>query len=124
MAKQKYYVVWQGRKTGIFRSWAECEAQVKGFTGARFKSYPTLPEAEAAFSGQPGTKGRSTTRTTKAKTKTVTQPDPVIWESISVDVGSHGNPGKVEYKGVDTKTGEVLFEKMPIQMGTNNMASS
>lgn len=119
MAKQKYYVVWQGRKTGIFRSWAECEAQVKGFTGARFKSYLTLQEAEAAFSGQPGTKSRSTARTTKAKT--VTPPEPVIWESISVDVGSHGNPGKVEYKGVDTKTGEVLFEKTPITMGTNNM---
>ncbi|WP_078395189.1 ribonuclease H [Shouchella patagoniensis] len=120
MAKQKYYVVWQGRKTGIFRSWAECEAQVKGFTGARFKSYLTLPEAEAAFSGQPAPKkGRATARTTKAKT--VTPPDPVIWESISVDVGSHGNPGKVEYKGVDTRTGEVLFEKPPITMGTNNM---
>lgn len=31
MAKQKYYVVWKGRKQGIFRSWADCEAQVKGY---------------------------------------------------------------------------------------------
>lgn len=45
----------------------------------------------------------------------------MIWESISVDVGSHGNPGRVEYKGVDTKSGEVIFEKEPIAMGTNNM---
>lgn len=27
----------------------------------------------------------------------------------------------MEYKGVDTKTGEVLFEKEPIKLGTNNM---
>lgn len=49
MAKQKYYVVWKGRKQGIFRSWADCEAQVKGYPQARFKSFPTLAEAEAAF---------------------------------------------------------------------------
>nr|6DMN_A Chain A, Ribonuclease H [Halalkalibacterium halodurans C-125]6DMV_A Chain A, Ribonuclease H [Halalkalibacterium halodurans C-125]6DO8_A Chain A, Ribonuclease H [Halalkalibacterium halodurans C-125]6DOB_A Chain A, Ribonuclease H [Halalkalibacterium halodurans C-125]6DOC_A Chain A, Ribonuclease H [Halalkalibacterium halodurans C-125]6DOD_A Chain A, Ribonuclease H [Halalkalibacterium halodurans C-125]6DOF_A Chain A, Ribonuclease H [Halalkalibacterium halodurans C-125]6DOG_A Chain A, Ribonucl len=45
----------------------------------------------------------------------------IIWESLSVDVGSQGNPGIVEYKGVDTKTGEVLFEREPIPIGTNNM---
>ena len=49
MAKKKFYVVWKGRKTGIFTTWSECEAQVKGFTGARFKSFPTEAEAKAAF---------------------------------------------------------------------------
>ena len=37
MPKQKFYVVWKGRKTGVFTSWAECEKQVKGFVGAEFK---------------------------------------------------------------------------------------
>ncbi|GAF15486.1 ribonuclease HI-related protein 3 [Bacillus sp. JCM 19046] len=120
MAKQKYYVVWKGRKTGIFLSWSECEAQVKGFAGARFKSFPTLAEAESALNG--GTKRTISSSSTKSfKQKKATPADPVIWESISVDVGSHGNPGRVEYKGVDTKSGEVIFEKEPIAMGTNNM---
>src|SRR5699024_7337704 len=30
-------------------SWAECEAQVKGFKGAVFKSYPTKERAQAAL---------------------------------------------------------------------------
>ncbi len=47
--KKKYYVVWRGRKTGIFNTWAECEQQTKGFQGASFKSFPSLAEAEKAF---------------------------------------------------------------------------
>lgn len=46
MAKQKFYAVKNGIKTGIFNSWAECEAQVKGFKGAQFKSFESLKEAE------------------------------------------------------------------------------
>lgn len=42
----KYYAVKNGRKTGIFETWAECEAQVKGFSGAVYKSFTTLQEAK------------------------------------------------------------------------------
>ncbi|MCG9543158.1 ribonuclease H family protein [Vibrio sp. Isolate33] len=51
MAK-KYYVVWKGRTPGIFTTWNECKAQVDGFAGARYKSFPTLGEAESAFGGK------------------------------------------------------------------------
>lgn len=106
MAKNKFYVVWNGRKTGIFTTWSECEKQVKGYPGARFKSFSTKEEAEAAY------KGEEVRRLND---------DEIDWNSISVDVGTHGNPGKIEYKGVDTKTGEVLFSHEGIEMGTNNM---
>ncbi len=45
----KFYVVWQGRKTGIFRSWGETEQLVKGFSGARFKSFKSESLARRAF---------------------------------------------------------------------------
>lgn len=48
-------------------------------------------------------------------------PQQVVLDSISVDVGSKGNPGIVEYKGVSTRTGEVIFEHPPIAKGTNNL---
>lgn len=35
----KVYAVRKGLKTGIFRSWDECQASVKGFPGAEFKSF-------------------------------------------------------------------------------------
>lgn len=43
----KFYAVKQGRKVGIFNTWAECKAQVDGYSGAQFKSFPTK---EAALS--------------------------------------------------------------------------
>lgn len=47
MAKTKYYAVAAGRATGIFTDWAAAERQVKGFAGARFKSFPSRGEADA-----------------------------------------------------------------------------
>ena len=65
MANTKYYVVWKGRKRGIFTSWPECERQVKGFVGAEFKAFGTLAEAKAAldagyeqYRGKPASQGK------------------------------------------------------------------
>lgn len=41
----KFYAVRKGRQTGVFRSWAECQAQINGFSGAEYKSFPTSQEA-------------------------------------------------------------------------------
>lgn len=45
--QKKYYVVREGRKSGIYATWAECKAQVDGFSGAVYKSFLTMAEAEA-----------------------------------------------------------------------------
>lgn len=42
----KFYAVKNGRRTGIFSSWSECEEQVKGFKGALYKGFTTKQEAE------------------------------------------------------------------------------
>lgn len=46
MGKFKCYAVAKGRKTGVFSTWAECEAQVKGFEGPVFKGFLSVEEAE------------------------------------------------------------------------------
>ena len=43
---KKYYAVRVGRNVGIYTTWADCEAQVKGYSGAQYKSFPTKEEAE------------------------------------------------------------------------------
>jgi ribonuclease HI len=48
MAK-KYYVVWSGRRTGVFDDWETTRQLVDGHPGARYKSFPTLAEAQSAF---------------------------------------------------------------------------
>ncbi|RHR33795.1 viroplasmin family protein [Eubacterium sp. AF19-12LB] len=51
MAKKKFYAVKSGVKPGIYETWAECEAQTKGFSGAQFKSFGSMAEAEAYMTG-------------------------------------------------------------------------
>ena len=51
MAKNKFYAVRKGLVPGVYLTWPECEANVKGFPGAVYKSFPTMPEAEAFVSG-------------------------------------------------------------------------
>lgn len=50
MAK-KYYAVKKGRNTGIFTSWEPCRASVTGYSGAQYKSFFTLEEAEDYLEG-------------------------------------------------------------------------
>ena len=49
----KYYAVRQGRVPGIYRSWPDCQDQVRGFKGAQFKSFKTEEEAQAYLVGGP-----------------------------------------------------------------------
>ena len=51
MAK-KFYAVRKGRKTGVFATWALCQEQIKGFSGAEYKSFTTKEEAEAFCLGE------------------------------------------------------------------------
>jgi ribonuclease HI len=45
-----YYVVKIGRQPGIYESWTEAEKHVTGYSGAKYKSFKTLSEAEAWLS--------------------------------------------------------------------------
>lgn len=54
MGKAKFYAVRKGLSTGIFTDWAACEAAVKGFKGAEFKSFGTRADAQAYLAGGGG----------------------------------------------------------------------
>lgn len=41
-----FYAVAKGRTIGIYHTWAECESQVKGFSGAKFKKFDTVSGAQ------------------------------------------------------------------------------
>ena len=53
MAKQKFYVVWEGVTPGVYTSWTDCQLQIKGYEGAKYKSFDTREEAERALSASP-----------------------------------------------------------------------
>ena len=53
MAKQKFYVVWEGVTPGIYTSWTDCQLQIKGYEAAKYKSFDTREEAERALTMSP-----------------------------------------------------------------------
>jgi len=51
MEKIKYYAVRKGKRPGVYTSWADCEAQVKGVNGAEYKSFSAEEEADEYMLG-------------------------------------------------------------------------
>lgn len=121
-AKQKYYVVWNGVKPGIYSTWIECKQQIDGFQGAIFKSFLNPKIAKEAFAESPtkylGDNYIEPTMLEKYKNANIGFP---IKSSLSVDAACSGNPGVLEYQGVDTNTHKKIFHQGPFPRGTVNI---
>jgi ribonuclease HI len=121
MSKKKFYVVWKGRKTGVFTSWNVCKRQIDGFEAAQYKSFANLEEAEiASKKSYDDYKGKNTKTVTLSSVEKEKFGKPIL-KSISVDAACAGNPGIMEYKGVFTHNKMQLFLMGPFQKGTNNI---
>ncbi len=121
MPKSKYYVVWNGRNPGIYEGWDKCREQVAGFNGAKFKGFPTKDLALSAFSDDPRKymeKGLQSPKKILCSNPLVGEP---VADSICVDAACSGNPGVLEYRGVDTASGAELFRVGPFPEGTVNI---
>ncbi|MFZ5519014.1 MAG: ribonuclease HI [Candidatus Zhuqueibacterota bacterium] len=110
MAKKNYYVVFIGRSPGIYKEWfgeKGAEAQITGFSGARYKGFATLGEAKQALN-----QFKKTNVMTPAK-KPPVQYEPLIPQPepgrrhilMYTDGGCIGNPGPGGY-GVVIMNGE------------------
>lgn len=147
MAKQKYYVVWNGPSPGVYSSWEACQEAVNGVSGAKYKSFKSQAEAEDAFemgeeayeseasssgntgksdnsgkSGKPGNLGSSAliAQPDRPAYNPTNLPSEAIREAIAVDAACSGNPGAMEYRGVYLANGREIFHFGPIH-GTNNI---
>ena len=56
MAKTQYYAVKNGKNPGVYTTWSDCEAQVKGFPGAMYKKFSSYDEANEYISPEEGIK--------------------------------------------------------------------
>jgi ribonuclease HI len=123
MAKNKFYVVWQGRLCGVFDNWNDCKAQVYEFENAKYKSFETKPEAEKAFAE--GYKNYFKTYAMvhgrDAINRVSTTDDNPILNSLSVDAACNMVTGQMEYRGVHTGTKELWFKQGPFPKASNNI---
>jgi ribonuclease HI len=118
-SKKKFYTVWIGNETGVFDSWEECKKAIEGFNGAKYKSFLTKEEATIAFNsdyknyyGKP--KGQLNLDLLPENNKPLNP-------SIAVDAACSGNPGKLEFRGVETFSQAEVFRFGPYDEGTVNI---
>ncbi|MCH5229265.1 MAG: ribonuclease H family protein [Muribaculaceae bacterium] len=126
----KYYVVFIGHNPGIYDDWEEVKLQTSGFPGAVFKGYSTSAEAAEAYRNFSGVEDRKELFTLISSPSYESSDNSLkSWENNpeidknawAVDASCLGNPGKMEYRGVDLKTGNVIFQKGPFEDATNNI---
>ncbi len=124
MAKYKYYVVWEGRVRGIYNNWEDCKEQVENYKGAKYKSFDNIEDATEAFRNAPDDYFDVMRKIGEHARDHLSAPrlhPAVIADSLAVDAACSGNPGKMEYRGVDTQSGIELFHIGPMEQGTNNI---
>lgn len=119
--KNKFFAVWEGREPGIYSSWEACKKQVHAYAEAKYKSFPTEAEAREAFLSPYWDYVGKNAKTTQPSNEQIIAAGLPVNDSIAVDAACSGNPGLMEYQGVYTKTGELLFHQGPFKNGTNNI---
>lgn len=127
----KCYVVWAGRVPGIYQDLQDALDQVEDYPGASFKSFEDAEEAAIAFrKGMARTEskeiGNLLLGAQRQNLPTAGQKDYMTIPEIdlngwAVDAACSGNPGKMEYRGVELMTGRELFRVGPFEQSTNNI---
>ncbi len=124
--KQKYYVVWVGKKPGIYTSWEKCKENIEKVPNAKYKSFESEQQALSAFKDPYYDYVKLSQKQTSLSQEKPLLPQeglfnqlPII-DSLCVDAACSGNPGVMEYRGVYLKTGKTIFYyRHPY--GTNNI---
>lgn len=143
----KFYVVFKGHRPGLYTSWDDAREQVEGFPGAIYKSYTSQADASEAWRRSSEIEdtaelrrlviGASRHNSSDAQNQqeqrrdsfsTNRQPEippnyppEVDRGAWAVDASCLGNPGMMEYRGVEVGTGREIFRVGPYPYGTNNI---
>lgn len=127
---RKFYVVWEGRHPGVYEDWADAQEQIENFPGAKYKGFTSQEEAVKAFrkylSGDEAPLGEiliNASGVSGEKSGKLTYFDfpEIDLDGWAVDASCMGNPGVMEYRGVELRTGRELFRVGPFQDATNNI---
>lgn len=123
--------MFKGKVPGVYDDWADASEQIEGFQGASCKSYATAAEATEAFRRFTAKEdaadlgrflasagSRNLPKAGKPDYMTIPEVDLNAW---AVDASCLGNPGKMEYQGVELMSGRTLFRIGPFEDATNNI---
>jgi ribonuclease HI len=116
--KKKFYAVAVGRRAGLFTDWPTAEAQVKGFPGAKYQSFPSEDEARAWLDNPVYQKRQ---QSPAGHLLVADQPEQRPGEiAVFTDGGSSNNPGPGGYGIVILRDGEQREISGGYRLTTNN----
>lgn len=128
---KKYYVIFKGHNPGVYDDWNDAREQIDGFPNPVYKGYGNAAEAAAAFrkfssKDDNGDLGKLLSDVSARNIPRPGQPDymsnpEVDLDAWAVDASCMGNPGKMEYQGVELMSGRTLFRIGPFDDATNNI---
>lgn len=101
----KYYAVKKGFQTGIFSSWNECKQMVNGYSGAIYKSFTTLKEAQE-FLGDVYIQSKSTinnhidNKDLVVNKENIDRPFAFVDGSFNITTNVYGYGGFIEHNGI------------------------
>ncbi|MCM1153353.1 MAG: ribonuclease H family protein [Muribaculum sp.] len=147
MANKTFYTVFYGRNPGVYDNWSDALEQIENFPNARYKAFPSSEEATIAYRRQTrhqevmelgrliqnANERRKPTPQTEMnrynnspRIPAAGAPDYFSFPEIdlnawAVDASCMGNPGVMEYRGVELLTGKELFRVGPFPDATNNI---
>lgn len=132
MAKdKKYYVIFKGHNPGVYDDWNDAKEQIDGFSNPVYKGYGSPSEAAEAYrkfssNADNGDLGKFLAEASLRSLPKPGQPDymtnpEVDLDAWAVDASCLGNPGKMEYQGVELMTGRIIFRIGPFEDATNNI---
>ncbi len=125
MAK-KYYAVRVGLTPGIYETWSDCERQVKGYTGAQYKSFPTEAEARQfvygdSNTGSPvitGTAGTKRTSRAKGASKVAATKDNALFAHDTAELIAFIDGSFNKQRGIVGSGGVILVDGEEIEFST------
>lgn len=131
MAGKKYYVIFKGHNPGVYDDWNDAKEQIDGFPNPVYKGYASSAEASSAYrkfieKSDKGDLGRFLANASSRNLPKPGQPDYMTNPEVdltawAVDASCLGNPGKMEYQGVELMTGRTIFRIGPFEDATNNI---
>lgn len=117
---KKAYVVWVGRKPGVYDNWGDCKAQVDGFRNPKFKGFNSLDEANKEFKNYLELGRVNDSEGYPSLNQPTSKP---VGTYLTVDAAFSGKKKRLEWRGVLVKDGkqEEVFRSGPYNYGSANV---
>ena len=134
--RKKVYAIRKGRQVGLFANWPDCQEQIKGYSGAEYKSFATEQEAKAYLAGgeniaklvpidmakpAPGTMLAYVDGSYNSRTMEYSAGVVALWQGKEITFSEKADDA--ELRGMRNVAGEIMGAQIAMQYAVEEKAS-